>query len=254
MNSREKHQLLKHSVLFDDNVDLAVAFGPTGPDSASLTLLLDCEDSDRQTIRQLASRLSTGLEERVDVIDLSDVRPAAGLMKQALEEGEVLKDASGTWERLRSERGEIVAEAEAQERWTAELHDAVSAVLEADDNVTLAVEFGPARRESKDGRSDMNLLLGCEDESEETLLALYAELQTTGFRIEVMSMAKAREFTYGLSHIAMTGRPLKDTKGEWESLQSERGRFIEDGLRPQREAQRELKRLRENPDGPTSLN
>jgi hypothetical protein len=253
VNSSQKRQLLKHSVLVDENVDLAVAFGPTGPDSAQVTLLLDCEDSDTQTIRRLTSRLSTGIEERLDVFRLADARPAAILMRQALEEGHVLKDVSGTWGQLQSEREEIVAEAEAHERWKKDLNDGVSAVVEADDNVTLAVEFGPIRSESKDGRSDMNLLLGCKDEGEETLLALYAELQTTGFRIEIMSLAKAREFPYALSHIVRTGRPLKNTKGEWDDLQSERNRIVEDGLRQHRDVQA-LKRLYGGPGGATSFN
>lgn len=253
MNSRQKRQLLRHSVLDDENVDLAVAFGPTEPDSAQVTLLLNCEDSDRQTIQRLASRLSTGLGERLDVFLLSDARPAAILMRQALEEGHVLKDMSGTWGRLQSEREHIVAEAEAHERWRKELHGAVGSVVEADDNVTLAVEFGPIRSESKDERSDMNLLLGCRDESEETLLALYAELQTTGFRIEIMSLSKAREFPYALSHIVRTGRPLKDTKGEWDALQSEKNRIVEDGLRQHHEIQA-LKRLYSGPGGTTSFN
>jgi hypothetical protein len=253
MNSDQKRQLLRHSVLDDDNVDLAVAFGPTGPDSAKVTLLLDCEDSETRTMQQLSSRLSTGIEERLDVFRLADARPAAILMRQALEEGHVLKDASGTWGQLQSEREEIVAEAEAHERWKQDLDNGVSAVVEADDNVTLAVHSGPIRSESKDDRSDMNLLVGCKDESEETLLALYAELQTTGFKVEIMSLAKAREFPYALGHIVRTGRPLKDTEGQWEDLQSERDRIFEDALRQHREVQ-DLKRLYGGPGGTTSFN
>jgi hypothetical protein len=253
MNSSQKRQLLKHSVLVDENVDLAVAFGPTGPDSAKVTLLLDCEDSDVRTIQRLSSRLSTGIEERLDVFRLADARPAAILMRQALEEGHVLKDVSGTWGQLQSEREEIVAEAEAHERWTKDLHEGVGAVVEADDNVTLAVQFGPIRSESKDDRSDMNLLVGCKDESEETLLALYAELQTTGFRVEIMSLEKANDFPYALSHIVRTGRPLKDTQGQWEGLQSERNRIVEDGLRQHHDVL-ELKRLYGGPGGTTSFN
>jgi hypothetical protein len=253
VNSREKRQLLRHSVLVDENVDLAVAFGPTGPDSAQVTLLLDCGDDDWQTIQRLTSRLSTGLEERLDVFRLSDARPAAVLMRQALEEGHVLKDVSGTWDRLRAEREHIVSEAEAHERWRKELHSGVGTVVEADDNVTLAIEFGPIRSESSDERSDMNLLLGCRDESEETLLALYAELQTTGFKVEIMSLSKAREFPYALGHIVRTGCPLKDTKGEWDALQSEKSKIVEDGLRQHHDVQA-LKRLYGGPDGTTSFN
>jgi hypothetical protein len=253
MNSEQKRQLLRHSVLDDDNVDLAVAFGATGPDSAKVTLLVDCEDSGTRTIQRLSSRLATGIEERLDVFRLADARPAAILMRQALEEGHVLKDVSGTWIQLQSEREEIVAEAEAHERWKQDLHDRVSAVVEADDNVTLAVHFGPIRSESKDDRSDMNLMVGCRDESEETLLALYAELQATSFKVEIISLAKAKDFPYALGHIVRTGRPLKDTQGQWEDLQSERDRIFEDAFRQRREAL-DLKRLYGGPGGSMNFN
>jgi hypothetical protein len=253
MISQQKLRVLADEVLADDNVELAVAFGPSGPNAASITLVVDCRADDLRSIQRLSSALANRLQERLDVFRLADARPAAILMKQALAEGIVLKDENGTWEPLRSKRDEIVAEAEEHEDWAKRLHEAVEGVVEADDNVMLAVEFGPTRQEGNEAHSDMNLLLGCVDESDGVVLETYARLQETGFRIDIMQLTKARDFPYALSHIVRTGRPLKDTDGEWERLQSERDNIIEAGVKQHQEMQA-LKRLYGGPGGTSSLN
>ena len=250
----EKLGVLRDGVAADDNVDLAVAFGGSAHhNAASITLLVDCKNSEPLTIQRLASGLTKQLQERLDVFRFDDARPAAILMRQALEEGQVLKDENGQWAQVESERGAIVAEAEEHESWAQRLNEAVEAIVAPDDNVTLAVEFSPIRLGGESDPSNMNLLLGCEDESEETLLAIYAQLQETGFRIEVMPLAKARDFPYALSHIVRSGRALKDTDGEWQQLQSERDEIVAAGIRQHREVQA-IKRLYGGPGGSTSMN
>jgi hypothetical protein len=249
-----KLQVLRDGVLADGNVSLAVAFGGSAHHNAApITLVVDCRDSDPRTIQRFASGLTKQLQERLDVFRLDDARPAAILMRQALEEGQVLKDEDGQWEQVEAERDEIVAEAGEHESWAERLNDAVEAVVAPDDNVTLAVEFSPIRLEDENDPSNMNLLLGCADESEETLLAIHAKLQETGFRIEVMPLAKARDFPYALSHIVRTGRALKDTDGEWRRLQSERDEIVAAGIKQHREVQA-IKRLYGGPGGSTSMN
>ena len=250
MTSPRKLQILAEAVLSDDNVELAVVFGPTRESTASLTLLLDCKQDDSATVRRIAAALANRLQEGVDIFRLADARPAAILMRKALSEGQVLKDTGGGWGKLQAERDRICEQAEAHERWERDLYEAIDGVLTPDESVTLAVAFAPSRTTGESDSSDLDVLLGCVDESEEALLAAYGRLKETGFRIEVMPLAQALDFPYALSHIVRTGRPLKDVDGQWEKLQAERSEIIAAGAKQHRETQA-IKRML---DGPTSMN
>jgi hypothetical protein len=235
-------------------VQLAVAFGASTSGAPSLTLLVDCKDNAIPMVRRLASGLAQRLGQRLDVFRLSDARPAAILMRQALEEGLVLKDENDIWPQLQSERDEIFSQAEEHERWTERLHSTVREVIEADGNVKLAVEFGPIGSDpERDDQPDMNLLLGCDDEAEDVVMSIHARLQETGFDIGVMPMVRARGFPYALSHIVRTGRPLKDENGEWDRLQSERDKIVRAGTEQHRTVQT-AKKLYGGPGGTSSLN
>jgi hypothetical protein len=250
---QRKLEVLRDNVLIDDDVTLAVVFGPISSDAASISLLLDSRQSDIQTISRLTSALCRRVQEPLRSVRLEDARPAAMLMRQVLEEGQVLKDVDGVWEQLQSERDEIFREAEAHEQWASKLRAAVKEVVEADENVKLAVEFGPVGPKEEGDAADLNLLLGCVDEADSVVLDTYARLQETGFRIGIMQMTKARDFPYALSHIVRTGEPLKDENGEWEQLQSERDAIVKAAI-DQHKAVQAAKRLYGGPGGEASLN
>jgi hypothetical protein len=225
-------ETLTEALRFDDNVDLAVVFGEeqAGADTPALSLLVDCERNDVDTIRRLTQSLCRRLGLPLRVFRLTDARPAAILMRQVLHEGRVLKDYNGQWDRLQNEADVILGEADSHERWLDEVRGAVSEVVEADENVTLAVEFGPIgpHGEATDP-ADLNVLLSCSDEGDEAVLDAYARLQATGFTIRVMTMQRARQFPYAMSHIVRTARVLKDTEGEWADIQGERRQIIKAG-------------------------
>lgn len=257
----DKAQILTKSVLFDDNVNLAVAFGPltglvgsffgplgAGSGPSAVHLLIDCERTDKATIAPFIKTLARRLDLPLSVIRLSDARPAAMLMRQVLDEGEVLKDHFGQWPQLLDEHDAIVGEAEAHERWKQTLRSAVRAVIDGDDGLTLAVEYAPLRIEmERKNRTDMNLLLGCTKEgSDGPFLGAYGRLQGLPFKFQIMPLEKAREFPYALSHIVRTGEALKDVDGEWSRILGERDRIIRAG-RDQQAAALMAMRLRLGP-------
>lgn len=111
---RAHHELLRAlraALRTERKVRLAVLFGSmaTGDDTpaSDVDLLVALEDERVSYLLSLGARLSDALERDVHVIPLQDAHESPALLADVLEEGRVIIDRDGLWDRLLDERDRI---------------------------------------------------------------------------------------------------------------------------------------------------
>lgn len=226
---RQQQRRLTEAILADDAVNLAVVFGPLDDARRSefeINLLLDLEHEDLHSIARWRRQLVERLQFPLRVWPLSTARPAAILMRQVLERGQVLKDYLGQWERLTDERDLIVWEAEQHQAWEERWQRLVASVVGPDDNVRLVIAIDPIQGDSR-FEGDLGLVLGCREESKAAITAVHQRLLNSEFRFKLLRLSEVKRADSALAHLARTGRPLKDLDQQWPQLLEQGQRLIE---------------------------
>lgn len=103
----------------EKSVPLAVLFGSmaTGEDrdDSDVDLLIKYRNADLDGVARLRRRLREALQRPVHLVLLEDAEQSPSLLADALQEGRVVLDREGIWERLERKRPQILRAAEEEE-------------------------------------------------------------------------------------------------------------------------------------------